>query len=212
MLVTVLIYCCATSSSIGWAQQAARKKPILPPIRLPTFSPGLELRTLLPLGFAISLRHVVPDTEQKLEVLHRSGKLPVRPHGVGGFMVVMLGVVVDDPATVSCGPADEIHATLYVERGYARLSELEMVGTEKVSAFWNLIGNDRATLEPRERREYVLEIGIAVPDHFHVLGAPVHVHPVHVDVCHRQCKRHQRVGRVVLRAQQATLFGRRGDE
>src|SRR5205085_6449418 len=97
-------------------------------------------------------------------------------------------------------------------RGHALLGELEVVGAVEAALFGLRVGRDPAPLRGGGGLRHVVESGVAVADECDVTGSPPLVYAVYVDVGERLLKRVERVLGVVLRAEQALLFRRDGEE
>src|SRR5208282_1798556 len=87
-----------------------------------------ELAVRFPLGEAVPLCHAIPDLENNLQVLGRTGEVPVGFHLVADLVIVLLGVLILLLLRVIGGFVDVLPPALGVERGDALLGELEMVG------------------------------------------------------------------------------------
>ncbi len=157
----------------------------------------LELGARLPFRELVGLRDPVADREEHLEVLARAAQVPVGPHLVGRLVVVALGELVAQLLAVAGRLADEVHALVGIERGHALLGEVEVIRAVVEALLGLGIGPDEPPLLAGRVARVVVEIRRAVADEREVLGPPVDVHPVHVDVGERLRQRIDRRDRVV---------------
>src|SRR5271166_2502175 len=104
---------------------------------------GAELAVRFPLGEAVPLCHAIPDFENGLQVLGRTGEVPVGFHLVADLVIVLL-VLMLLLLRVIGGFVDVLPAASGVERGDTLLGELEMVGSIVVPLFRLGVGPDGA--------------------------------------------------------------------
>ena len=126
---------------------------------------------------------------------------------------MVLDVVLRGRLTGGLAAVHHVAAAVGGQRRHARLGEVEVIRTEVMPFLWRRVSADDATVGLEHLGEEVLEIVLALADHFHVLRRPGDGQGVHVDVSHRLRQREGRVGDVVFGTQQAGfLHGHRGED
>src|SRR5208337_4271342 len=103
---------------------------------------GAELAVRFPLGEAVPLCHAIPDFENGLQVLGRTGEVPVGFHLVADLVIVLLGVLILLLLRVIGGFVDVLPTAFGVERGDTLLGELEMVGSIVIPLFGLGVGSN----------------------------------------------------------------------
>src|SRR5258708_25960352 len=95
---------------------------------------------------------------------------------VGGFP--WLALLLAPPRRM----ADEIHPTVDIGRRYARLGEIELVGSVEVTPIRQGIADHHALLHPGQRAEVLIQVRLSQADHRDVSGPAENIQPVDVDL------------------------------
>src|SRR5882672_5530664 len=90
-----------------------------------------KLAAGLPLRKLVAIRDLVTDFEEKLNILHRAGEIPIWINFIRHLVIIVGGVIVFLLLAEICGFADEILATTSIKRGYASFGKFEMIGAVK---------------------------------------------------------------------------------
>src|SRR5947207_14116471 len=105
-----------------------------------------KLAPALPLGKLVASRGLITDFEEKLNILHRAGQIPVWINFIRHLMIIVGGVIVFLLLAEICGFADEIFATTSIKRGYASFGKFEMIGAVKTTFLRLTIGFHLSTV------------------------------------------------------------------
>ncbi len=143
--------------------------------------------------------------------------MPVNGHVgfplVGGLVVAIGDVGFFDLLARRDAAVDQVVAGAERDRRHAALGEREVVGAEEVAGFGLRIRRSTSgSTAWRSSISWSSRSSLALPEVLKSRAGPVRVERVHVDHADRRAQRIQRLGRVVLGAQQALLLGGDGEE